>query len=165
MIVVADTSPINYLVLIGEIEVLPALYRKIIVPEAVFEELQADETPELVRAWAVNAPAWFTVLPATILLAGNLPELDEGEKQAIALFEEINADALIIDERAGREEAARRGIFVIGTLGVLNSAAEKRLIDLSAALLKLKQTSFRASEKLIADLLLLDAKRKNPEIS
>ncbi len=161
MIVVADTSPINYLILIDEIDILPLLYEQIVVPEAVFSELQADETPESVIAWVGNAPAWFTVLPVTLLIAGNLPELDEGEKQAIALFEEINADALIIDERAGREESAKRGIFVIGTLGVLNSAAEKGVLDLPITLSKLKQTSFRASEKLIAELLLLDAKRKN----
>lgn len=103
MIVVADTSPINYLVLIDETKVLPALYEKIVVPEAVFNELQADETPERVRNWVINAPTWFTVLPVTISPVEDLPELDEGEKQAIALFEQINADALLIDERAGRE--------------------------------------------------------------
>ena len=57
MIVVADTSPTNYLVLIGEIDVLPALYEKIIIPEAVFNELQDAETPELVRTWVDGAPA------------------------------------------------------------------------------------------------------------
>ena len=165
MIVVADTSPINYLILIDEIEILSLLYDQIAVPKAVLSELRADETPDSVIAWVDNAPAWFTVSPVTLLLAGNLPELDEGEKQAIALFEEINADALIIDERAGRQESAKRGIFVIGTLGVLNSAAEKGFLDLPNALSKLKQTSFRASEKLIAELLLFDAKRKNFENS
>ena len=159
MIVVADTSPINYLVLIGEIDVLPALYEKIIIPEAVFNELQDAETPELVRTWVDGAPAWFTVSPVTVSLVESLPKLDEGEKQAIALFEEINANALIIDERLEREEARTRGIFVIGTLGVLNSAAEKGFLNLSVALSKLKQTSFRASEKLIADLLLFEAEK------
>ena len=95
----------------------------------------------------------------TVSLVESLPKLDEGEKQAIALFEEINANALIIDERLGREEARTRGIFVIGTLGVLNSAAEKGFLNLSVALSKLKQTSFRASEKLIADLLLFEAEK------
>ena len=160
MIVVADTSPINYLVLIDAVGVLPELYENIIVPNAVFEELQAAETPEKVREFVKVLPVWFAVKQAAVLLDSELSELDAGEREAIALVEELNADALIIDERAGREEAKRRGIFIIGTLGILNSAAEKGLLDLPDALEKLQQTSFRASEKLISDILKLDAERK-----
>ncbi len=104
-------------------------------------------------------PDWFKVLPVTILLDNALQNLDEGEKQAIALFEETNADALIIDERQGRAEAAKRGIFVIGTLGVLKSAAKENLLNLSDALTKLQKTSFRASPTLINSLLQLDIER------
>ena len=39
MIVIADTSPINYLILIGEIEVLSALYGRVLIPPSVREEL------------------------------------------------------------------------------------------------------------------------------
>lgn len=164
MIVVADTSPINYLILIDAIVVLPELYQTIVIPRAVFEELQAQETPEKVRDWVKNPPVWFTVKQPTILVDSDLPELDKGEKEAIVLAEELNADALIIDERLGREEAAKRGIFVIGTLGVLNSAAEVNLIDLPDTLDKLRLTSFRASEKLISGLLLLNAERKQRDL-
>jgi predicted nucleic acid-binding protein len=160
MIVVADTSPINYLVLIDAVGVLPELYENIVVPTAVFEELQAAETPEKVCDWIKIIPPWFDVKQAAVLFDAELSELDAGEREAIALAEELNADALIIDERAGREQARKRGIFIIGTLGILNSAAEKRLLDLSSTLEKLQQTSFRASEKLISDLLKLDAERK-----
>ena len=160
MIVVADTSPINYLILIGAIDVLPALYQKIVVPTAVYKELQANETPVEVRTWTASPPDWFEVLPVTILLDDALINLDEGEKQAIALYEETNADALIIDERQGRAEAAKRGIFIIGTLGVLNSAAEKDLLNLPDAIAELQKTSFRASPTLINLLLQLDTERK-----
>ncbi len=158
MIVVADTSPINYLILIGAIDVLPALYQKVVVPPAILDELQSDATPAEVRAWTANPPEWFEILPVTILLDNVLQNLDEGEKQAIALYEETNADALIIDERQGRAEAAKRGIFVIGTLGVLTSAAEKDLLSLPDAIAKLQKTSFRASPTLI-NLLLHDRER------
>ncbi len=160
MIIVADTSPLNYLVLIDAVGVLPILFQSVVIPNAIFEELQAEETPEKVRDWINNSPDWLAVKQVTVLLDSDLPQLDKGEREAITLVEEINADALIIDERAGREEAKKRGIFVIGTLGILNSAAEKGLLDLPDALNKLQQTSFRASEKLIADLLKLDADRK-----
>jgi predicted nucleic acid-binding protein len=160
MIVVADTSPINYLILIGAIDVLPALYQKIVIPTAVYNELQSAATPVEVRDWITKMPDWFEVLPVTILLDDALPNLDEGERQAIALFQETNADALIIDERQGRAEAAKRGIFVIGTLGVLNSAAEKDLLHLPDAIAKLQKTTFRASPTLINSLLQLDIERK-----
>lgn len=81
-------------------------------------------------------------MPVNILLDAGLENLDEGEKQAIALCEEINADALIIDDRQGREEVVKRGIFVIGTLGVLNSAAEKGLLNLPDALKNFKKQVF-----------------------
>jgi predicted nucleic acid-binding protein len=49
MIVVADTTPINYLILIGKIQVLPALYGRVVVPPAVVKELANSRTPEQVR--------------------------------------------------------------------------------------------------------------------
>src|SRR5437667_1986474 len=99
MIVVADTSPINYLVLIGEIGELPKLYQKVVIPKAVFEELQAEETPKDVRNWLSDAPDWLTVEHATNIAGADLDELDRGEREAILLAEKLKADALIIDDR------------------------------------------------------------------
>lgn len=45
MVVISDTSPVNYLVLIDEIELLPQLFTEIIIPQAVLSELQRTETP------------------------------------------------------------------------------------------------------------------------
>jgi predicted nucleic acid-binding protein len=160
MIVVADTSPINYLVLVDAISVLPKLYNEVVIPQAVFEELQTKETLGKVRSWIEHLLSWLSIKQSTALLDLNLFNLDPGEREAIVLVNELRADALIIDDRAGREEAKKRGIFVIGTLGVLNSAAENDLIDLPAVLDKLQTTSFRASARLISDLLQLDLQRK-----
>ena len=49
MIVVADTTPINYLILIGETEVLPKLYGRVVIPPAVHEELTNSRAPASVR--------------------------------------------------------------------------------------------------------------------
>jgi len=46
--VIADTTPLNYLVLIGEIEILSRLYQTVIIPEEVLNELQNPATPTLV---------------------------------------------------------------------------------------------------------------------
>lgn len=52
MRVIADSSPICCLVLIGEIELLPRLFSRIVLPEAVLDELSAEGSPAPVRQWA-----------------------------------------------------------------------------------------------------------------
>ena len=116
MIVVADTSPINYLVLIAQIDLLAGLYTRILIPPAVLAELKHPLAPKPVRDWADNAPRWLEVLsPKSSLI---LPKLDLGESEAIALATEVHADVVLIDEQADRQEALRRGLKVVGTLSV-----------------------------------------------
>jgi len=79
--------------------------------------------------------------------------LHEGERDAIALVQQIRADALIIDERRGRQEAESRGLVVIGTLGVLVTAQERDLTNLVEAIDRLRQTNFHASPKLLSLIL------------
>ncbi len=61
MIVIADTGPLNSLVLVGAADVLPSLYGSVVIPEAVRKELLHPDTPEIVRAWAARLPGWITV--------------------------------------------------------------------------------------------------------
>ena len=56
MIAVADTSPICYLVLIGEIDLLPKLFSQVLAPPAVIAELLHEDAPDAVRGWAANLP-------------------------------------------------------------------------------------------------------------
>jgi predicted nucleic acid-binding protein len=154
MIVVADTTPINYLILIGEIDVLAKLYGRVVIPSAVQEELTRSRTPENVRAWILRPPAWLEILsPAPFHEDTALAKLDAGERDAIALAEELSADQLIVDEILGRREAERRGLSVIGTIGVLREAAEEGLLDLRISIERLRQTSFHISPAILAALL------------
>ena len=59
MIVIADTSPINYLIWIAQIDVLPKLYGRILIPSSVYDELTDDDAPEAVRKWIAEAPDEF----------------------------------------------------------------------------------------------------------
>lgn len=153
MIVVSDTSPINYLILIGRIALLPDLLGDVIIPTAVFRELQAERTPVIVREFILAMPGWMTVRTATLISDLDDEKIDTGEREAILLAEEIAADALLIDDLAGREAALDRGLFVIGTVGVLKRAAEKGLIDFVAELQKLKSVGFRLSVELEEDVV------------
>lgn len=152
MIVISDTTPLNYLILIGEAEVLTRLYGRLIVPQAVHDELSRPAAPAEVRAWLIRPPAWLEVRSVDRVpdLPGNL---GLGEREAIALAETLHADQLIVDDMAARREAQRRGISVIGTLGVLREAAEEGYLDLRITIEKLAQTSFHISPALIDYLL------------
>ena len=61
MIVISDTSPINYLVLIGHVHILPQLFERIIVPPAVFTEINSPQAPTEVRNWLATTPDWLEV--------------------------------------------------------------------------------------------------------
>jgi predicted nucleic acid-binding protein len=153
MIVVADTSPINYLVLIEEIDILPKMYGRVVIPHTVREELLRASAPQLVRAWVDHAPVWLEVRSPFGVPDSALAKLDLGEREAITLATELQADQLIVDDREGRREAERRSIPVIGTLGVLREAATLRLLDIRVAVERLQATSFYVSPEVLATLL------------
>lgn len=159
MIVIADTTPINYLVLIEQATALRELYGRVLIPQAVFAELQSSDTPEVVREWIAKSPEWLEVQHINVSSDAALIKLGAGESEAIALAEQLRADAIIIDERDGRQEAVRRNLRVIGTLRVLSDAAERGLLDLAEAFDRLQQTSFRASQELYRRFLDHDAER------
>jgi predicted nucleic acid-binding protein len=163
MLVAADTSPINYLVLLGHTEVLPRLYTRVVLPEAVSHELLDAEAPVAVQTWAADLPAWCGVgRPTDVSGIAALSHLGAGEQEAIFLAQELRADLLLIDEEDGRRAALARGLIVTGTLGVLEHAAERGLVDLPDALARLLTTSFRVRDALIQAALARDAARKRP---
>lgn len=124
------------------------------MPSAVVGELSQPATPPAVRAWMGHLPEWATVRTARTSIPGLPAKLGRGEREAIALAEELSADVLLADDEAARSAAERRGIPVQGTLGVLDTAAQHGLVaDLLGALQRLKATNFRASQKLFDYIL------------
>jgi len=163
-VVIADTSPLNYLILIGEVELLPHLFGEILVPDVVASELGDPEAPRLVRSWASYPPSWLGIRP-TPASSELLERLDEGERAAILLAEAQEAPVLLlIDDAEGRAEADRRRIPATGTLGVLRAAATRNMVDLATALDRLRSTNFRAPALLIEQLLAEDRQRKGPRM-
>jgi predicted nucleic acid-binding protein len=151
-VVVADTSPLRYLVQIEQIELLPRLFEKIFIPSIVLDELRHPFTPEAVRRWMSSMPDWLEVSVGTCDDA-SLGRLDEGEKSAIALGLSLSADLILIADRRGAAAARGKGFEVTGTLGILDLAARRGMIDLSEALARLRATNFRRREELFAALL------------
>ncbi len=155
MIVVADTTPINHLVLIGRIDILATMFDRVVIPPIVKLELMHPRTPAGVRAWIDSPPAWLLVdAGAGVVMPRGLEGLDAGEQAAIELALRFDAATVLMDERRGREAARRLGLRVLGTLGVLEHAYRSGVTrDLRADLQALSTTSFYVAEDLIAMML------------
>lgn len=158
-IVVADTGPLFYLFLIGEIELLPKLFGSVAVPEAVADELRHANAPASVRNWVSTPPPWLAV-HADPAETPALPPIDAGERAAIALALSLGAELLLVDDRAGTAAARGQGLQTVGTIGVLKLAAQRGLVDLASAFAALRATNFYAPPALLAALLAEDMQRR-----
>ena len=118
IVVVADASPLHYLVLIEYVGVLPVLFQTITIPSMVQDEVTHPEAPQSVRDWMMRPPGWIDI--RRVVASGPdaaLNELDDGERAAIELATSLKADLLLIDERKGAAVARNKGFAVTGTLG------------------------------------------------
>jgi predicted nucleic acid-binding protein len=147
--------PGRFITLIGHIDVLPKLFTKVFLLSVVHGELAHIEAPDMVRGWLGELPSWLEILPAAgaVVHDPTLDQLDSGERAAISLATSLGADLLLMDERIGVTVARRKGFAVTGTLGVLDLAARRGLLDLAEALARLKTTNFRYRQKILDDLL------------
>jgi predicted nucleic acid-binding protein len=157
MIVVADTTPLNYLVLIGEIDLLSALYQNVLIPEEVHRELLDIGAPASVRSWASAMPSWCEISASPSIHDSRLDDIDSGERDAIQLALTNGITTLLMDDSDGRRVALSLHLAVTGTVGVLEAAAQLELINFRAAFARLEQTNFRFSKALREDFL-----KRNP---
>ena len=105
-VVVADTTPLNYLILIGEIALLPTLFDVVRIPETVRTELRHPGAAARVRIWADHPPDWIEIHaePALATIDPMLSVLDDGEAQTIVLAGSLHADLILMDDRNGVAE-------------------------------------------------------------
>lgn len=150
MIVVADSSPLHYLILLEQTELLHRLYERVLVPDAVVAELRAEASPRKVSEWVSSPPSWLRVVEVSAEdIVSVTDELDFGERAAITLAELTRAELLLIDETAGRAEARRRGLRVTGTLGVLRTGADAGFVDVKKVVSRLEATNFYVDQLLL----------------
>jgi predicted nucleic acid-binding protein len=159
-LVVADASPLHYLVLLRQHDLLRQLFDAVVIPPKVVEELSQPSTPPEVRAWMRNPPAWLSVDDRP--LGERIPNLDPGEADAIALALALHAEVLLIDEHRGRTEARRLGLQPLGVVGVLEQASNMDLVDLAAVLKQLvTATNFRITNRVVEEVLARDEERRS----
>ena len=128
MIVVSDTTPLISLLKIDRIDLLERLFGQVLIPQAVFDELTADERFQL-EADQIRQRRFVIVKavqnPESASILKRATGLDQGESEAIVLTDELNADLLLMDEAKGRAVSFQMGIKIMGTIGVLMAAYEE----------------------------------------
>lgn len=153
-IVVADAGPINYLIQIEQIDLLPLLFEAVFVPEKVWDELRHGKADAKVRHWVTTPPFWIEISETDSPTDDPaMRRLDDGERAAIQLAVRIAAELVMMDDRAGVAVARGKGFAVTGTLGILDLAARRGLIRLGDAFARLKATNFRYRPELLDALL------------
>ena len=81
--IVSDTTPLNYLVLIEAVQLLPRLYQRVLIPPDVRDELTRPKAPETVRLWMAHSPSWLEVVTPALPPDPALSHLDDGETQLL----------------------------------------------------------------------------------
>ena len=152
LLVIADTSPIFYLLSI-EIDLLPRLFGKVFVPDAAHKELCHPRAPAMVREWAARLPGWVEVTQVETLDDTAFRPLGAGKRAAITLALRLHADLILIDDRKGTNVALDKGFEVTGTLDILGLAARRGLVNLPDSFARLKRTNFRYRQEIMDALL------------
>src|ERR1017187_3902510 len=157
-ILVADAGPLHYLVLVDCAGILGNLFDQILVPGAVRDELLQLNAPEIVKAWIRRPPSWLKVEPVTHVQP--IHGLNPGEVEALQLALKVKAAGVLMDDLDGRKAARRLGLSVVGTVGLLERAAEKGLINLPDAVARLRQTNFFIAPEVLNQVLERDRLRR-----
>jgi predicted nucleic acid-binding protein len=159
MIIVSNTSPISSLAKIDQLSLLEDIYVRVIIPQAVYNELTDIRAGEKVNNALKNAN-WIEIRSVINKQSVRKLELnlDQGEAEAIILALELNANQLLIDERLGRREAVKLGLSLTGILGMLLIAKKRGFISNVKSVMDdlISQTTFRVGDKLY-DCILKEA--------
>lgn len=157
MIVISDTTPLISLMKIESLDILEKMYKEIIIPKAVYDELiiNMDYQSEIdIIQKCTFLQTKIVKENLSVSLLQKQLKLDIGESEAIFLANSIDADLIIIDERKARRIAKDIGLNVTGTLGILVEAKQRGLVkELKPLLDKLIKNEIRISKKLYQDIL------------
>ncbi len=156
MIIISDTSVINNLAKIYQLDLLQKLYGSIVIPQAVYDELTL---PNFWVAGANEAQSfnWIKVRSVSndSLLKRLEQELDIGESEAITLAIELKAELILIDERRARKIAEEWNLRYTGILGILIEAKNQGMISAVKPLLDslIKEAGFWIASSLYKRVL------------
>ena len=148
MLIVADSSALIALATCNGLDVILQIYDDIKVPEAVYAEIVAPEKPQSDLLGSFLSERVIKVDTSRLVLAAG--GLGHGELEAMALYKQLSADALLIDDHRARIIAEHNQINCIGALGLLLVAKQRGKINAIAPYVqKLRQSSIYYGDVLL----------------
>ena len=153
MKVVSDSSPLITLAKIGTIELLPKLYRTIIISSQVYREVVVTGAG-LAGSSEISKAKWIQVQPVELsslsAAARQRSGIGEGELSTIVLARRLKAERVLIDDMRARRVAQREGMAVLGCIGVLEDAFNMKLLsDLRGVYLRLLASGAYVERKIL----------------
>ncbi len=148
--VISNSTPLIILGNIDKLFILKELYKEIIIPKAVFDELKAKE--DKAKQQMIQNLEWIKVFEVKNKENRRIyqSKLHDGEVEVMILAQEISSDLLIIDDNAAKKTAKFLGFNVTGTLGVLLKAKSQGIvINVKIILEEMLKKGFYISENII----------------
>lgn len=128
------------------------MFSRILLPPAVVAELRHPHAPEIARQWSESLPSCIEIQSPD---SAHAPlRLDPAESEATGLALQSGASLVLLDEREARREAVRLGLAVSVTIGFLERAAEKGMLNLESAFARLMSaTTYRIDRRYLEEAL------------
>lgn len=156
-LVVVNTSPLLALDACSQIDLLRAIYKRVVIPDAVDKELTAGSArPLLPGGLTAEQRTWIQVLPpSNPIKASLLAKLDPGEASVIQLALELGTPHVLIDERMAWNEAVREGLTPVGSVGIILLAKKNGLIpEIKPHLQEMRNKGIYLSKRVIDDAII-----------
>ena len=156
--IVCNAGPLIALAMVGHLDLLAKLYRRVLVPEAVFREVTGSGVGRIGAAEVASA-SWLEHVSGDLSVEPLLAkELGPGESEVIAAAHHLGARLVLIDERRARLIAEQAyGLRVKGSAGILVAAKRAGLISAVHPLLeRMRAQGYHLSQRLI-DRAVLEA--------
>jgi predicted nucleic acid-binding protein len=153
MILIADSSALIALAVCDSLPILEKIFKEVKVPQAVFDEVikKSKKQAEILEEYLCNKVIKVDLGKHIIIKDGTL---EKGELEAMALYKDLVADRLLIDDKRARKIAELNGINTIGSLGVLLLAKEKGVLtEIKSKIEIIRRTDIFFSEELLEHIL------------
>jgi predicted nucleic acid-binding protein len=156
VIAVSDASPLIALARIGRLNLLKSLFGRVLIPDAVYQEVVVSGTG-LPGANEVRDAEWIETYSgpdAVSYLAAESARLGEGEAATIRLAKQLSADIAILDDAKARRVALAAGLTITGSIGILELGFRRGLVkDLRTAYVDLLRQGIRFDLGLLRESL------------
>ncbi|MGC9504594.1 DUF3368 domain-containing protein [Baaleninema sp.] len=152
--VITNTSAIQYLYQTQLLDLLPTLYDRVTIPQAVADELSEGRKLGVSLPNISDLPWVNFATPHNLSVLPEFPSLGLGEREVIALAMETPDALVVLDDNLARKVAKQIGIQLTGTLGILLKA--KQMGDLQTVrpvVDRLEELGFRVSTSMRSRIL------------